>query len=115
MTNQSNHNELPSLEYLVEHFGVPIENWQDGCYAAAHSIAAEFPQLGARVVGGEWTGVVAPGTHFRWLVDVLGAKTSSHWWLELPGGLIYDPLRWVFKSTPPYIYHGPPDHYQEKN
>jgi hypothetical protein len=104
--------DLPDFDGLLRHFGVPRQAFVDNCYAVAHSIAAEFPHLRARVVEGIWTGEVAPGSHFRWLVDDgLVPGGVAHWWLETPDGRVIDATRWVFEGREPYVFHGPPDFY----
>jgi hypothetical protein len=105
---------LPDVRFLESHFDFPAERWVDACYPLAHSIVRELTQLGARVCEGVWTGVVAEGTHFRWLVDQLKVAEVAHWWLELPDGTVMDPTRWVFEGVEPYVYYGSPDFYIEK-
>ena len=97
---------------VAERIGAPPEAWVDACIAVCNEMALAFPELHAQRIAGQWTGPVAAGTHFRWLVDAgLGKNGLAHWWLVLLDGTVLDPTRWVYEGRAPYIYHGPADFY----
>lgn len=81
--------------------------WAGRCYEIAFALA-ESGVVDGEAVYGHWLGPVARGTKFD-----RGAPFVQHGWVLLPDGRVLDPTRWVFEGRRPYLYLGPPDHYDE--
>jgi len=81
--------------------GIPSAEWDGRCY----EIALKCLEAGV-VVGkaryGQFLGKISEdcGTF-------AGRPFSQHGWVELPNGMIWDPTRWAFEATKPYIFIGP--------
>lgn len=98
------------MTYLLLHLaedivGEPAEDWPGRCFEIASKIA---PKIGGKPLYGLYLGPIAEGSYF----DARRAVGfCRHGWIEMPGGEVVDPTRWVFEGVDPYIYQGPADYY----
>ncbi len=84
----------------------PPSGWVGVCYGISCQMV-ESGIVSGHAVYGHWTGPVAKGTMFA------GRPIVRHGWVILPDRRVFDPTRWVFEDTQPYIYIGKADHYDE--
>src|SRR5882672_10621556 len=82
----------------------PLEKWPGKCSGVANA-CLQANVVKGRLCYGHYVGPIAKTGHFA------GRPFTHHAWIELRGGRIWDPTRWVFEDVEPYIYVGTNDHY----
>ncbi|RLA42151.1 MAG: hypothetical protein DRQ64_00215 [Gammaproteobacteria bacterium] len=98
--------DIKQAERLVD---IPPAQWHGRCYEIACALSACLPN--SAPVYGHWLGPVdAEG----WWGTAVARPFVQHGWIlfkDRPE--IMDPTRFSFENAKPYIYLGPPDHYDE--
>jgi len=85
---------------VAEAIGVPVEKWPANCYSIASKIVKSRLVRG-RLCYGHYHGYIHPDNE-----RFGGRPFTHHGWVERRV-TIYDPTRWFFELTAPYIYVGP--------
>lgn len=93
----------PDVNVIARRIGIPTVRWPMNCYGIAQACLKAGVVKG-RLCYGVWLGPIAKKSPFK-------GPLARHGWVELRGGRIWDPTRWVFEARRPYIYVGPSDHY----
>lgn len=87
--------------------GKTAEEWKGNCYAVA-SACLERGVVEGSLRYGLYTGPVSPASMFH---KEGGRPFFRHGWVALPGGMVWDPTRWVFEAARPYVFVGPAEDY----
>lgn len=92
------------IEDVEKAIKIPASKWPGNCDTIAHAMLAAGLVPGGVSRYGHFLGKVHPRSIFyeTWLLSGF----SRHGWIECDG-LVYDPTRWVFECSDPYIYIGP--------
>ncbi len=83
--------------------------WHGRCYEIASALVI-CKAVKGKAVYGHWVGPIAATGYWK---DRRGMPFVHHGWVKLPDGRVLDPTRWSFEDVKPYLYLGPPDHYDE--
>lgn len=102
--------ETITLQEVEKNIGLQPSEWEGACYALACTVAGLLGQPDA-VAYGHWTGPLR-GAYWAPRASA-GVPFVHHAWVALPDGRVFDPTRWSFEGRDPYLYVGPPDHYDE--
>lgn len=102
-----NHDRL-SIADVESSVSRPARDWVGRCHEIAVAMVRKGLCPGGIPVYGLWDGPISDESMvFR------GRPITHHGWIRMCDGSVVDPTRWCFEGAEPYIYHGPPDHYDE--
>jgi hypothetical protein len=90
--------DLPKVAKAIK---VPVLKWPGRCHEIAGLVLkANLVPKGTKLCYGIWHGPIDAKSLFA------GRSITHHGWLTLPDGRVYDPTRWCFLMSEPFIYVG---------
>jgi hypothetical protein len=92
-------NVIYDIKEVAEKIGIPVSEWGGNCYGIACA-CVEKGVVKGKARYGQFHGYIARTGRFA------GRQVNQHGWVEMENGKIFDPTRWAFEDTTPYIYVG---------
>lgn len=93
---------ITDINKIAKKIGIPVKQWPGSCYAIACACVDKKVVVGKPRYG-HYRGFIHPDSMFASHVKI---GWCQHGWVELSDGKIFDPTRWVFECSKPYIYIG---------
>lgn len=94
--------ELVTIDEVERAVGVPSQCWLGKNFVA--KTVVEKGLVRGSLELGHWIGPISSDSYYQ---RKRAIGFCHHSWVRLRNGRVFDPMRWVFEGTPPYIFVGP--------